>query len=118
MEVMRHTALTYLGYRLWYRIVTFLEHWYVRSMRRYWHWFINWLERIDYYLAWRITLKNIFKPLYGDYSIIGRTLGFIFRSLRVLFASAIYAVLFAAALALYLIWILIPIAVAYKIIGG
>ena len=115
---MRNTAIIYLGYRLGYRIVTFLKHWYVHSARLYWLAFFNWLERIDYSFAWRITLKNLFKPLYGDYSTIGRILGFIFRSIRVVIASVIYAVLFAGALFIYLLWLLIPVAVVYKIVTG
>ena len=101
-------ALTYLGQRFIYRIAEFLRHWYIKSMKTYGNFMINRLENLDYYFAWKITLKNLFQPLYKDYSFIGYILGFIFRALRLLTASLVYLVIFAVAVLIYLIWLLIP----------
>jgi len=98
----------YLIQRFFYRIFEFLRHWYVKSFRIYSNFVIDKLEDIDYYLAWRVTLKNLFQPLYKDYSIIGYVLGFFFRFWRLLIGTIIYAFIFIIAIGLYIIWLLIP----------
>lgn len=111
-------ALTYLFQKFACNIIEFLRHWYVRSARLYWYFIINKLERIDYRLAWKITLKNLFKPLYKDYSFLGRVLGFIFRLGRLFLGAIIYSIIFAIAICFYLFWLLIPIALIYQIFAG
>ncbi|MFH0806613.1 MAG: hypothetical protein V1885_02735 [Candidatus Brennerbacteria bacterium] len=101
-------ALIYVFRRAVYRIAEFLRHWYVKSAKIYFNFVLNRLERLDYFFAWRITARHLFHPLYGDYSIVGYVLGFMFRSLRFLVASAIYAVFLVVALGAYIVWLLIP----------
>lgn len=113
---MRSLSLTYLIQRFSYRITEFLRHWYIKSATIYWHGFFNLLERLDYYLAWKITLKYLFKPLYKDRTIIGYIMGFFWRSVRLLAGGVVYILLFLAALAVYLIWLLTPVLIVYKII--
>lgn len=108
-------ALGYLAYRFVYRIGEFLRHWYVKSMRIYGNFVINRLEHLDYFFAWKITLKNLFQPLYKDYSLIGYILGFIFRALRLTIASFVYLIIFAAAILIYIIWLLTPVFLIVKI---
>lgn len=107
------TAPIYLLQRFFYRIKEFLRHWYTKSARLYWHFVISKLEKLDYVLAWKITIKNLFKPLYKDYSIIGYIMGFVFRFLRLLLASTIYVAIFIFAVGLFIIWALIPPAILY-----
>lgn len=101
-------ALAYAAHRFIYRIGEFLRHWYIKSMRMYWNWILNGLQEIDYYLAWRITAKNLFQPLYKDYSVIGYILGFLFRVVRLALASAVYLLVFAVVFTGYFIWLLVP----------
>jgi hypothetical protein len=101
-------ALGYLALRFVYRIGEFLRHWYVKSMRMYWNWVLNGLAEIDQVLAWRITAKNLFQPLYKDYSAIGYVWGFLFRFIRLVFASGVYVVVFSMAGLCYLAWLLVP----------
>ncbi len=79
---------------------------------------MNQLEELDYTLAWRITLKNFLKPLYGDYSVLGYILGFGFRSIRLLTASLIYLVIFVVAFGIYAIWLAIPVVILLKVVIG
>ncbi|MCX6788343.1 MAG: hypothetical protein WCO21_02875 [bacterium] len=109
-------ALTYVIWRFFYRIGDFLRHWYVRSPHMYMEFVIGILRRMDNTLAWRITLKYIFKPLYGDYSLIGHILGFIFRFSRLLIGGVVYLFVFALAALAYLLWLLIPLYILYLII--
>ncbi len=111
------TAPTYIIQRAVYRILDFLRHWYFKSAKMYWHFVINQFEKIDYTLAWKITLKYLFTPLYKDYSTLGYILGFILRSGRLVVASFIYAILFALAGIVYVIWLLIPVIIIAQIFG-
>lgn len=101
-------APTYLIQRFFYRFSEFFRHWYGKSPRIYSNFVLNKLEEIDRHVAWKITLKNLFTPLYKDYSILGYIMGFLFRSARVFFFGIFYLIIFVVAIALYLIWLLIP----------
>lgn len=101
-------ALPYLIGRFFYRIGEFLRHWYVKSAFMYTDFVFSALRRMDRTLAWRITLRHVFKPLYGDYSLIGYVVGFVFRIFRLVFGGIIYLIVFAVAIAAYLVWLLIP----------
>jgi hypothetical protein len=97
------------------RIIQFLEHWYIKDTKIYWHFIINQFEKIDYRLAWKITIKNIFKPLYKDYSIPGHIIGFFLRLTRLMFSSFIYFILFIFAFLIYLFWVIFPIVLIFRI---
>lgn len=114
MNPMGDTALVYVVERFFYRLIEFLRHWYVKSGRLYSNFVLNQLERLDYYLAWKITAQHLFKPLYKDYSVIGYTMGIFLRLVRLAVASAVYAVVFCFALAVYLLWLLIPVYLVFK----
>src|SRR5512140_234660 len=111
-------ALVYLVQRFFYRIIEFLRHWYVKSGRMYSNWMIDKLGDLDYYLAWQITFKNLFQPLYKAYSLIAYFLGFVFRLGRLLVGGLIYVLIFFAAIGLYIIWLVAPIYIlVYEVLG-
>lgn len=101
-------GLTYILARLFFRIGDFFHHWYVDASRYIFHYFISFLENVDQGLAFRVTLRHLGEPLYGDYSFIGRIIGFIFRSIRLFFGLIIYILLGIIFLLFYLAWILLP----------
>ncbi len=101
-------ALIYIVNRFFYRIGDFFYHWYFHASRTLGHAFISFLERLDRTFAIRITLQHFFEPLYKDYSILGRILGVIFRSGRVLIGGIVYLFFGIIFLTIYLIWLLIP----------
>ncbi|MBI2278797.1 MAG: hypothetical protein HYU81_01900 [Candidatus Brennerbacteria bacterium] len=101
-------VFVYIIRRLRYRIAEFFRHWYVKSVRMYFNFILDCLARLDYVLAWRITARHLFEPLYKDYSFVGYVLGFVFRSVRLLVAGMVYAALFGVALGSYFVWLLIP----------
>ncbi len=107
-------ALVYLVGRFFFRLTDFFHHWYVDASRRFAYAFTALLEYLDRTFAVKITLKHFFQPLYKDYSVIGRVLGVIFRSVRIIIGVGVYlfwAAIFAAA---YLVWILVlPILIFY-----
>lgn len=106
-------ALGYLVHRFFYRLTDFFHHWYVDGSRTIAHRFISTLEEIDKTFAIVITLRFLFQPLYKDYSVIGRILGVIFRTGRILIGAFVYLFVIALFLVFYLIWIAIPAAVIF-----
>jgi hypothetical protein len=108
-------APVYLIQRFFYRFIDFFHHWYVDGSRAIGHQFIETLANIDRTVALKITLRYFFQPLYRDYSIIGRILGIIFRSGRVVVGVLFYlliTILFAIA---YLAWLAVPAVILYYV---
>ena len=108
--------LGYLIHRFFYRFFDFFHHWYVDGSRVIAHRFVSTLEDIDQTLAVKVTLRYFFQPLYKDYSVIGRILGLIFRTGRILIGGAIYLVLALMFLAFYLLWVAVPAATILLVI--
>jgi hypothetical protein len=102
-------APVYLVERLLYRIKDFFKHWYVDGSRWWGHKFLNILRGIDQTLALKITLIHFFEPLYRDYSVIGRILGVIFRTGRILIGAVVYLVIAIIFLVIYLAWLFLPV---------
>lgn len=109
------SALGYLVNRFFARLIDFFNHWYKDGFIIFSREFINFLENLDRYFAFRVTLRYLFKPLYQNYNFIGYILGFIFRGTKLLAASFVYLLVILTGLAFYLIWVSIPIVIIYKI---
>lgn len=108
-------TVVYLLRRFLYRIFEFLRHWYAKSLFLYSHWFFNFLERLDKFFALKVTLHHLFQPLYKDYSLIGYVLGFFFRLGRIAVSSLSYLVIIILAILFYLLWLVAPIFIVYRI---
>ncbi len=93
------------------RIYEFFRHWYADGSRFLGHAFITFLERLDRVFAVRITLRYFFEPLYKDYTVVGRILGVIFRSIRVLLGASVYVVVSLLYAVAYVLWLALPLAV-------
>lgn len=111
-------VFVYLFNRFTHRVGEFLRHWYIKSFFIYSNFVVSQLEKLDRLLAFKITLRYLFKPLYQDYSFLGYVLGFIFRIGRLISGGIIYVFIFALAAAAYFVWLAIPVYVVYKIIKG
>jgi len=103
----------YLVVRFFFRIGDFFHHWYVDSSRWFFNKFISFLEGLDRFFGVKINLANFFRPLYGDYTIIGRAMGVIFRTIRIVLGSIAYVFFSAVFLLVYLVWALIPPAILF-----
>jgi len=115
-------AFVYLIYRFFFNIYNFLRHWYIFGTRFILHFWIGTLKKIDKTFAVKINLKYFFAPLYKDYSIIGRILGIIFRTIRIIIGIIIYFFVTILFLGIVLFWvfllplILVLIFINYKFI--
>jgi hypothetical protein len=106
-------ALVYLLQRFFYRIFEFFHHWYIDGSRAIARHFMKALTNADRSLALKITIQHFFEPLYKDYSVVGRILGVIFRTFRILIGLVAYVFLAAFFLLIYFIWIAIPALTLY-----
>lgn len=102
-------APAYLLYRLAYRIVAFLRHWYLDGSKAFGRRLMATLESLDRTFAVVINFRHLGEPLYGDYTFIGRLLGPLFRLQRVAMGLIIYLVIGVLFLAAYLLWLMLPV---------
>jgi hypothetical protein len=100
-------VIVYLLERLLVNIKDFFERWYIKGTKIYFSSVIEILRNLDRKFAWKINLKNIFQPLYKDYSVLGYILGFFLRIGRILTALFIYVLFLLAAVFVFGVWCLI-----------
>jgi hypothetical protein len=100
---------SYLFSRLAFRFGSFFRHWYVGGSRRYAHAALNFFELMDRGFALKITLRHLFKPMYGDYSAVGYALGFIFRSIRLVIGLVVYIISAGCWILIYGVLVAFPI---------
>ncbi len=111
-------APAYLLQRLFYRFVDFFHHWYADGSRAIGHRFMEALATADRSLAIKVTFRHFFEPLYRDYTAIGRILGVIFRTGRILVGLMIYAAIVVLFALFYLAWLALPAAVIFYAAKG
>jgi hypothetical protein len=113
---MQDFALSYIVWRILYRLRAFFEHWYVHAYIISVHAFLHILERLDRVFAFRAMFRHFSEPLFGDRSVVGYIIGFLFRLVRIAGGGITYFILGLIALALFIIWALIPVYIVFRII--
>jgi hypothetical protein len=108
-------SVVYLARRFIYRFLDFFHHWYVDGSRVIGRRFMATLTAADQSFAVAITLRHFFEPLYKDYSIIGRIMGIVFRSVRVVIGGIFYLILAAVFALVYIIWVAIPAIIIFYV---
>lgn len=98
------TSIGFLLWRALYRVFDFIRDWYIGGAKTIFGGTIRVLESLDKSLALAVTLRYFFKPLYQDYSVIGYSLGIVFRFLRILIACILYALIAVAGIVIYVAW--------------
>lgn len=76
----------------------------------------NFLANKQKALALLVWLKNIFKPMYGQYDLAGKLISFFMRLIQIIFRSIFMLLWTILALAVIVFWILLPALVIYEII--
>ena len=111
-------APAYLVQRFFYRILDFFHHWYVDGSRAIGNKFMLTLEAADQSFAAKITLRHFFEPLYKDYSVIGRILGIVFRTGRIVIGGIVYLLIALCFALVYLVWLAIPAGILFCVFTG
>jgi hypothetical protein len=99
------------------RPVIFLRRWYLDASLRFWATVLENFTKLDRIFAIKIMIQTIGLPLYGDYSIVGRILGPIFRTGRIMIALPIYILYFSFFAFLWVLWVSLPIYLVAKALG-
>lgn len=63
-------------------------------------------------LSLTLNLKLLFVPIYGDYSIVGRLVGIVFRLMSIVSGLLVFTTILAIAIIVPLAWIFIPLIAA------
>jgi len=98
-------VLSFAFSQFFYRLFLFLKRWYLEASLDYWAGFFERMRSFDRTLAVWINIRLWLQPLYGDYSIVGRILGPVFRTLRIVCGAFLYALFWAGAFLLWLAWL-------------
>jgi len=91
-----------------------LNDWFVLKPKAILNLLVEIIKDLDKNFAVAINLKLILKPLYKDYSLIGRIIGPIFRFFRVFVGGIIYLLIALVFLLVILVWILILPFIIYQ----
>lgn len=72
------------------------------------------LQMINNQMSFTLNIKLLFTPLFGDYTIVGRFTGFIFRIMNILIGTIVLCVLCGATIVLPLFWYVVPLILLEK----
>ncbi len=109
-------SIVYVARRFFYRVLDFFHHWYIDGSRLIGRQFMAAMTAADQSLAVAITLRHFFEPLYKDYSVIGRILGIVFRTFRILIGGIFYLFLVLLFAFAYVVWLAIPVIILSYVI--
>lgn len=90
--------------------------WYSFGVRNVFNWALKSSANLARRLAFVILLRNLFRPLYGDYSKVGLVIGFIFRIVYFVIISIVQLIGMAFLFLLVLLWLALPVLSLYLII--
>lgn len=110
--MIKHNFLTYgsqIIAKVLLEIIYFPIWWYsfgfVERLKKNW----RFLVQREKSLGFKIWLKNIFVPMYGQYDITGRIISFLIRSVQVIFRGLLLLVYFLFFIASLVLWLVAPI---------
>lgn len=89
-------------------ILNFFYFWYVQGTLDFWNKEAAFLRAVERDVGFIVHIKHIADPLFGDYTFLGRIIGFFFRIGFILFGFFVTAISIIFVVGLYLLWIFIP----------
>ncbi len=107
-------AVKYLAVDLALSVLYFPVWWYTQGMARAGAYCAGTVGNAARSFGVRHWLKNLFKPMFGQYDIAGRIISFFMRLAMMLYYSVVLLVLSVIMLALFLAWLAIPVFIGYN----
>ncbi|OGY39133.1 MAG: hypothetical protein A2418_03070 [Candidatus Brennerbacteria bacterium RIFOXYC1_FULL_41_11] len=98
--------ISFVFKQIFHEITCFFRRWYLERSEQFWSAIFYFFRSLDKTLAIEINVRLWLKPLFNDYSPVGRVIGPIFRTLRIVFGGSIYAIVFIFAGLIWLAWLL------------
>ena len=102
-----------------WRVVSVPVWWYGSGLRFVWEWMRHVSKRMTDLFEVRVWMKNLFVPMYGDQTFLGRSISFVVRLIAVCVLGAIVLVVNAVLCVLVLSYVcLLPIIVFALVYHG
>lgn len=99
-QIIAQVLLEIIYFPIWWYSFGFIE-----RLKKNW----SFLVQREKSLGFRIWLKNIFVPMYGQYDTAGRVISFLIRSVQLIFRGFLLLIYFIIFLFSMLLWLLFPI---------
>jgi hypothetical protein len=96
-------------------IIYFPLWWYTRGLVRLVFFLEKFIINRERSLAFLVWVKNIHRPMYGQYDWQGRLISFFMRLFQIIVRGIVLVFWLIFALALFLIWIALPFLIFYEI---
>jgi hypothetical protein len=90
-------------------LIDLLDFWFHHFPQRIIRNFSDQIYLWDKSLKVKSNLRNLAKPLYGDYSMVGYLIAFPYRILRIFFGMIVYFFIFIFYLVFLFSWLFLPI---------
>lgn len=90
-------------------LIEFIDYWFNHKPRSIIRNFFDVIYKFDKVISVRAHLRNINKPLYGDYTFIGYAIALPYRIFMIIFGIIVYLFISIFYFLIVLIWILIPL---------
>ncbi len=97
-------------------ILLFPLWWYTRGLLLFIRQLLFFMQNREKSLALLVWIKNIHRPMYGQYDWQGKLISFFMRLVQIIFRSIIMLFWLITALAALLFWVVLPFFVIYEII--
>lgn len=90
-------------------LIEFVDFWFLHFPRNLIRNYFDQIYSFDVVLKLRANLRNITKPLYGDYSLVGYCIAFPYRVFRIIFALIFYFFIGIFYCIFLIFWLILPI---------
>lgn len=110
------SSLRYLTIDLIGDLVRFPFWWYSTGAKKAAVFCWRKVANIEEGLALKVWVVNIFKPMFGQYDWQGKIISFFVRVVQIIFRSIIMLVAICFFIALFLVWLALPIYIIYQIV--
>jgi len=107
LKILTELALDVLYFPAW---------WYLRGFLNLLKSLSNFLKDEQKSLALLVWIKNIFRPMYGQYDWQGMLISFFMRLVQIIFRSLVMLFWLIICLVVVIFWLLLPPLVVYEII--
>lgn len=95
-----------------------LSFWYLRSPGFFWDSFLKTIFALESSIAIKATLQNISKPIFQDYTLSGRFIGFGFRLGRIIAGLFLYALVALTYFLACAFWLIFPLICLVCLVGS
>lgn len=99
-----------------YDVLYFPVWWYSKGLLQILKMLKNFLADKQKSLALIVWIKNIFRPMYGQYDWAGVLISFFMRTVQIFFRSIVMFFYLFFAIVVFCFWLILPIFVVYEII--